>query len=88
MNNGMKTALSFVTGITAGAILGILTAPESGKKTRKRIVDEIDSTRATLEDLANEKLDEAKKLINWTAEEHARDGHRAIEKTKDKVKVS
>ncbi|MEQ8925387.1 MAG: YtxH domain-containing protein [Fulvivirga sp.] len=88
MNNTIKATLSFVTGVTAGAILGILTAPSSGKKTRKRIVDEIDTTKSTLEEMANAKLDEAKRLLNWTVEEEAQKGHQAINKAKEKVKVS
>jgi gas vesicle protein len=37
MNTG-KTALGMLAGIATGALLGILFAPDSGKNTRKKIV--------------------------------------------------
>ncbi|MEX2231489.1 MAG: YtxH domain-containing protein [Cyclobacteriaceae bacterium] len=38
----MKTSLIFLLGIGMGTVLGILTAPEAGKITRRKIRDEAD----------------------------------------------
>ncbi|MEX1241500.1 MAG: YtxH domain-containing protein [Cyclobacteriaceae bacterium] len=38
----MKTSLIFLMGIGMGTVLGILTAPEAGKITRRKIRDEAD----------------------------------------------
>lgn len=38
MNTG-KIVLGILGGVAAGALLGVLFAPEQGKKTRKKIVD-------------------------------------------------
>ena len=41
MSSG-KVLLGVLAGITAGAIMGILLAPEKGSKTRKQIIDKGD----------------------------------------------
>ena len=38
----MKTSLIFLLGIGMGTVLGILSAPEAGKITRRKIRDEAD----------------------------------------------
>jgi gas vesicle protein len=39
MNNAGKIFIGFLTGLTAGAITGLLLAPEKGTDTRKLIAD-------------------------------------------------
>jgi gas vesicle protein len=54
----MKTSLIFLLGIGMGTVLGILTAPEAGKITRRKIRDEADK----LIDQALQKKNKADKI--------------------------
>lgn len=47
-NNTGNTIIALATGITIGAGLGLLYAPQSGEKTRKQLKDEADKTRENL----------------------------------------
>lgn len=53
MNTG-KTVLAVLAGIAAGAVLGVLIAPEKGSETRKKILQK----GGDLADLVNDKLDQ------------------------------
>lgn len=46
----MKSLPGIIVGLAVGAVVGILLAPESGKKTRKRISSESDSFFKDLQD--------------------------------------
>lgn len=74
MNDTGKTILTFLTGAAAGALAGILLAPESGKKTREMIsqkaldlkedLDEaIDTGTDKLKDLSQSVFSDKSKLI-------------------------
>lgn len=56
--------LAFAVGTGVGLVTGILTAPRSGKKTREMISNEVNDTAKQLEAAAQQKLDEARKLIS------------------------
>ncbi|MEC4113233.1 YtxH domain-containing protein [Myroides pelagicus] len=53
------TVLAVLAGVAVGASLGILFAPEEGKKTRKKIKKTFDDSKEDLED----KIDELKKQV-------------------------
>lgn len=60
-----KTALGLLAGVAVGAIIGILVAPESGSKTRRKILDKgqnyIDDLKDKMDQLytdATEKYDD------------------------------
>jgi gas vesicle protein len=74
-------------GIAAGAgmVIGILTAPRSGKRTRARIKDEFEEHKSTLEDAANKKLKEARKLLNNSVEKQLKNGKTIIETAKKEL---
>lgn len=55
----MKTSLIFLLGIGMGTVIGILTAPEAGKITRRKIRDEAD--RIVDRMMAQKKLKELEK---------------------------
>ena len=63
MNTG-KAFLGVLVGITAGAALGILFAPEKGSNTRKKIVKKGEDLANTLDEKIEEKFDELMKVIN------------------------
>jgi gas vesicle protein len=52
-----KVVLGVLAGVTAGAILGILFAPDKGVKTRKKIMDKGEDYAEELKDKFNELLD-------------------------------
>lgn len=81
----IKYLLTIGLAVGTGMAIGILTAPRSGKKTRARIMDEIDETKEALEDAAAKKLKEAKKQINKSVEKQLSNGKEAINKLKNEV---
>lgn len=72
MKGNRNTWVAFVAGIFAGAIVGILFAPDKGKNTRKKISDSAKKTADTLKD----KIVEGKDAISEFA-------HRFTPFTKD-----
>ena len=83
-----KIFLAFVLGTGAGWLAGILTAPRSGKRTRKKIVNEVDSTRKSLEDTASQKLQEAKDYLTDAVEKPLEKSKDVIDKVKKTVHVN
>lgn len=63
MSSG-KAFLGVLVGITAGAALGILFAPEKGSNTRKKIVRKGEDLANTLNEKIDEKFDELMNVIN------------------------
>lgn len=45
MSKSRKALMAFIAGATAGAVAGLLLAPDQGKKTRKKIVSQADTLR-------------------------------------------
>ncbi|GAB4028078.1 YtxH domain-containing protein [Spirosoma koreense] len=60
----MKSLPGVLVGLAFGAVIGILLAPESGKKTRKRISSESDSFFKDLQDQLQSGLDNIKSQYN------------------------
>ncbi len=85
MNTTLKTIASFTIGAAAGLLAGYLTAPNSGKKTRKKIVNELDKSKNALEEAASQKLNEAKDLLSETVNSQLRKGKVVVDKTKDAI---
>ncbi len=75
----MKSLPGILIGLAAGAVLGLLLAPASGKKTRKRINHESESFFKSLQDQLQEGLESIKDQYNDTLES-------AGSTTKDAVK--
>jgi gas vesicle protein len=63
MNSG-KAFLGVLVGITAGAALGILFAPDKGSKTRKKIVKDSQDLANTLNTKIEEKFGELMSAVN------------------------
>lgn len=60
-NNGFAAALALFTGFIAGAVLGLLYAPNSGKETRAKV-------RETSTDVKNQTVDFAHQTIDTIKE--------------------
>lgn len=74
----MKALPGIIVGLAVGAVVGILLAPESGKKTRKRITSESDSFFKDLQDQLQSGLESIKSQYNDYVDS-------ATEKTQDLV---
>jgi len=81
----LKTILSLGIAAGAGMAIGILTAPRKGKHTRNLIKNEIDDTKDYLESAANQKLKEAKSILNKTIEVQKKNGVETAKKLKNAV---
>lgn len=66
--NSSKVVLGILGGVAAGALLGILFAPEKGSKTRKNIADKskgfADDMKAKFEDLYGDATDKYENLLH------------------------
>ena len=60
----MKSLPGVLVGLAVGAVIGVLLAPESGQKTRKRISSESDSFFKDLQDQLQSGLDSIKSQYN------------------------
>lgn len=50
MNDSSKTLFAFIAGAAAGAVVGLLMAPESGQSTREKLSRQADDILSDLED--------------------------------------
>ena len=66
MNTG-KALLGVVAGIAAGAVLGLLFAPEKGSDTRKKISKKGEDLADALNDKVDQKFDELVQAITGKA---------------------
>lgn len=60
----MKSLPGILVGLAVGAVVGLLLAPESGKKTRKKISSESDSFFKDLQDQLQTGLENIKSQYN------------------------
>lgn len=87
MNTTMKIIGGFLAGAAIGAASGILMAPHSGKKTRKKMLD---SSRRISKDVTksvNESLAGMRQAYNTKVDDLARKSKSILENAKESVKV-
>ncbi|GAB2567083.1 YtxH domain-containing protein [Spirosoma areae] len=82
----MKSLPGVLVGLAVGAIVGVLLAPESGQKTRKRISSESDSFFKDLQDQLQSGLDNIKSQYNEYVESAAGKTQDLVGQAKRKAK--
>ena len=76
-----KVVLAAIGGLAAGAALGILFAPRSGKKTRKKIAEK----SKALKEHAKEDFDKLIEKIDHKYKTISDDAHRLLQESKSKA---
>ncbi len=84
----LEIIASVAIGATAGLVAGYLTAPTSGKKTRKRISNEIESQFNTLESRLTEKMSEFKEGYNNQVKKLTDESKTSLNKAKEMVSIN
>lgn len=82
----MKALPGIIVGLAVGAIVGVLLAPESGNKTRKRISSESDSFFKDLQDQLQNGLESIKSQYNDYVDTATGKAQDAISQAKRKAK--
>lgn len=87
MNTKLKVIGGVIVGAALGAAAGLMLAPSSGRKTRKKLKAESKRLANELIEKANESLDSAKKAYNEKIEEYTKNGKSSIDHLKESIKV-
>ncbi|MFZ1806928.1 MAG: YtxH domain-containing protein [Cyclobacteriaceae bacterium] len=87
MNTKTKVIGGFIIGAALGAASGLMLAPSSGRKTRKKLKAESKRLANELIEKANESLDSAKKAYNHKIEEYTKNGKSSIDHLTETIKV-
>lgn len=88
MNNTTKIILGIAAGAIAGAMTGILIAPDDGRKTRKKIGKESDKLRNSISEAVRESLESAKSRYNKILDDYANDARKNITAAKNTAKAN
>lgn len=86
--NTVQTIITASIGLAAGATIGMLAAPRSGKKTRKMINDEFNSRMNRIENEAEKKVAELKKAYNEGVRSYTKNGKELLDKTRETVTLN
>ncbi|HEY5691747.1 MAG TPA: YtxH domain-containing protein [Cyclobacteriaceae bacterium] len=85
MNTKTKVIGGFLLGAAIGAVTGLLLAPSSGKKTRKKIKNESKLMADEVITKANESLKSAKKAFDQKLETFMKKGKSAVDPNQSEV---
>ena len=80
MNTAFKVLTGFLIGAITGAAIGMLTAPDSGIRTRKKLRKDAQRFAEDFSDSALKKFKEAKDELNDSLEEFIKKGKGQVEK--------
>lgn len=83
MNTTGKVLVGVLAGAAAGLLTGILMAPDSGKRTREKLLGKTKD----LKNKTHDTLDDAKRTYNKKVETFAGEGKSSIDYLKDTLKV-
>lgn len=89
--NNMNTTTKIIGGFLAGAALGVATgllmAPDSGSRTRKKIIDRSKEVGDQVAKSVAKTLEGVKSTYNQTVDEFANKGKSSIDTAREKVKA-
>ena len=80
MNTTLKVLAGFAIGAITGAAVGILTAPDSGERTRKKLKKDAQRFAEDISDTALKKFSEVKNEINDKLDEVIQKGKVQVDK--------
>lgn len=86
--NISKIILASALGLAAGTLAGILSAPRSGKRTRRFISDEVKSKMTMLEYETEKKMAELKAAYNEKLNAFTTQGKSLLDKTHEKASLN
>lgn len=81
MNKGSSNLFAFVLGAAAGAIVGILYAPDKGVNTRDKLSYQLDKYKKQLEDLLEDLINGKVEVSSMAKEE----GQKVVNEAKQKA---
>lgn len=81
MSKTTNTLLSFLVGASAGAVIGILFAPDKGSNTRDKLTYRLDKYRSVLEELVQDLLN-GKPIAETAAKS---EGQKVIDDAKERA---
>jgi gas vesicle protein len=85
MNTTLKVLAGFAIGAITGAAVGILTAPDSGERTRKKLKKDAQRFAEDISDNALKKFGEVKNEINDKLDEVIKKGKVQVDKLQKSV---
>ena len=88
MNTKAKVLGGILLGAALGIVTGILVAPQSGKKTRKKILMRSKEWSNQMKDKANAHINEAKETYNNKLSRITKKGHSFVNDMADAVHAS
>ena len=87
MNTKAKVLSGFLLGAAVGAATGLILAPRSGEKTRKKIKEEPKRLANELIEKANESLYSAKKTYNEKLDNYTKRGKSSLDHLSESISV-
>ena len=77
----------FIAGAALGIAVGMLLAPNDGKKTRQKLVDGSAKLKDNLVGSVNESLEKLKEQFNTKIDQLAKEGKQKVDYSSEKIKV-
>lgn len=87
MRTEFKVIGGFLLGTAIGTAVGLLYAPDSGQKTRKKLAKEFKEWEKNIEDSTLKKIEKAKSEINTQVDRYANKGKKALNDLKEQVNL-